>query len=137
MGEIRQLGEALLAGGRATLRWPDTGGGLKLGAGWGKLLLNMIPLSAEALPRGGVLAFDVEAAGQGFEITVSARGKDARFQPECRDALAVDAAADALTSVNIHAFFVARLAHQLNCRIDVDSGAADCITFTLTPLDGV
>ena len=134
LDEIKSLVEALLLDGRSTLRWPEGVVVAALEDGWGKLLLNLIPLAQEALPRGGLLDIEFGAAGRGLEMAVTACGEGARYQEECLDALAADAAVDDLTPRTVHAYFVAGLAHRLNSRIDVDAGNADRITFSFKPL---
>lgn len=134
LDEIKKFGEGLLLEGRSTLRWPAGAAVPKLEDGWGKLLLNLIPLSLDALPRGGLLDVRIDAARRGLDMAVTAQGEGARYRAECLDALAADAAVDDLTPRTVHAYFVARLAHRLHCRIDVDAGTADRITFAVKPL---
>lgn len=134
LDEIKELGEALLRDGQSTLRWPEDAIALELPDEWGKLLLNLIPLSLEALPRGGLLDVAVYAAGQGPEIAVTAQGEGARFRSDSLNALGADVAVEELTPRTIHAYFTARLAHRLNCRIDVDPGTADQVIFAVKPI---
>lgn len=135
LDEIKELGDALLMDGRSTLRWPEGTAIPDLENGWGKMLLNMIPLALEALPRGGVLNIHLAAAEQGLAMAVTAQGEGARYQADCLDALAADATVEDLTPRTVHAYFVARLAHRLNRRIDVETEIEDQITFTVNPLD--
>lgn len=130
--EVRDLAESFLSDGRCRLDWPQGGVTGDLREGWGKLLLNLLPLAAESLPRGGSIGYRSEDGGDRLDISVVAQGQGARITEECLAALSNDVAVDELTPRSVHAFFLARLAARLGGGIAVDGGAADRLTLSVT-----
>jgi len=63
LGDARQLAGDFLADGKVALEWSDEGAGrtARAGAGGIKLLLNMVAVGAESLPRGGKLTVALTA----------------------------------------------------------------------------
>ncbi len=113
------------------MSWLDDPVAPEMDDGWAKLLLNMLPLAAETLPRGGVLTVSLDDDATALRMTVSAEGAGPRISEECQLAMAPDASLDDMTPRSIHAYFVTRLASQLETDIEIDNSADDCIVFTV------
>ncbi len=129
LAEARDLSKGLLAGSKIALAWPDSDvSGEQIGKAGVKLLLNLVALAREALPRGGTIAVNL-TGGPEFAGTVAASGAGARLTPETQAALARDAAVESLTPRTIHAYLVAAIARRLGTDLTVDSGAADSVVF--------
>ena len=127
--EARELSKGLLAGSKIALSWSDSGvTGSEIGKPGVKLLLNLVALAREALPRGGTIAVALGGA-PGFECTVAARGAGARLTPEVQAAMDKSASVEGLTPRTIHAYLVAAIARRLGIALAVDSGEPDQVTF--------
>ena len=116
-GEAQTAAQGLFQDGRTRLEWA-TADGVALPPGGAKLLLNILMLAGEALPRGGKLAVSLkpEADGVGFEVV--ANGTDAKLSDEVAAALAaVNAPAD-LTPRTVQAYYVGRLAAGFGQRLE-------------------
>lgn len=111
LNEARELAAEVLAGGKAELDWPDSSHAPdSLPAGVGKVLLLMILLASECLPRGGAVTVHTAALPEGMGIAVSAQGTGAALKPDLLAALAPNAAEDTLNARNVHACFAQNLA---------------------------
>ena len=86
-----------------------------------KLLLNLIMLVAESLPRGGELT--IEIAPEALKVTGTGAG--ALFAPERREALAGTIAEDRVDARVIQAVYAGELARGAGISVDVqgDGGA--------------
>ena len=83
---IRDLAEALLAGGRARLAWRLEVQDLsKVQA---RALLNLAYMTVGALPSGGEAAIEVAAEGEEIRLAGRAAGPRARLKPEATTGLA-------------------------------------------------
>lgn len=85
--EIRAAVEGVFpAGGRLDVQWMVEADGLPKSAA--KLLLNLVMIAGEALPRGGTLAIGAEKRGGVVEIAVRGEGPKITFDPAIRASLA-------------------------------------------------
>lgn len=129
-GELRALLEPFLAHRKTTLEWNGAGSeasesGGALPAGWGKLLLNMAALAAEALPHGGRIEIAPSAAPEGVRLRCLAAGVDAGLRAETREGLAREIGPEALTPRSVQAFYAARVAERLGGTLAGASDGAD------------
>lgn len=108
MGELRDLVDGLLAGTRHRLDWPGEAE-TPLPSGLGKLILNMVLLGVDCLPRGGRVGVALQTTEGWTAVAVTAEG-ELRFSAEHRAALteAIDAAL--LTPRTVQAHFTALVA---------------------------
>jgi histidine phosphotransferase ChpT len=134
-GEARSLASGILEGGKITLSWSSSLPEAGMPQGMGKLILNMLLLAIEALPRGGELAVDLaaseEGGGQGAVATVTATGQDARLADEIRSALAVDADVEALTAKTVQGYFLIRLAEAFGGHVEISTPAPGSVRLRL------
>ncbi|MDG4602225.1 MAG: histidine phosphotransferase family protein [Defluviicoccus sp.] len=95
-----------------------------------RLLLCLVLVAREWLPRGGTLAIDVhERRGRG-QVRVAVRGTGARVADDIEAALG--AAASSTPGVrSIHAYYLNRLLEGLDLSVALDRSAADTITIVL------
>lgn len=130
----RDLAAAFLAGGKWTLDWPA--GDLPGRPGLGKLLLNLVLLASEALPRGGRIAVGLDQGPAGMTLAVTAAGAGAQVNGETHLALAPDADAGTLSTKSVQAHVAARLAERLGGRIAAAPVGVDRVDFAVTlPLE--
>lgn len=113
-GPVRELVAGFLSHSKAELDW--SAGPVPEGApdGTAKLLLNMVALAAEALPRGGTVGVSMGSGGAGFELEVKAVGADAGLRQEAEAALGDGIAVEDLTPRNVHGYFTKLMAKRLD-----------------------
>lgn len=75
-----------------------------------KLLLNMLLVAAQAIPRGGQLTVDPIGTGDAIGFKVSAAGPNAKILPAVAALLGGDAGSEALDAHRIQPFYAALLA---------------------------
>ena len=119
LGEAQAVMIDLLAGSKTTLDWPEETQPGPVGAA--KLVLNLLLVANEALPRGGVIAVRTDLSN-GFGVTVSARGVGARLTSEVQAALDPSVAPGTLSTRSIHAYFAAHLCRRQQANLKVEAG---------------
>ena len=82
-GDLMDLANAYFEEGRTSLSWPDIPIVPEMPDGAAKLLMNMQPLAAETLSRGGVLTVSLGNGAAALTMTVSAEGVSPRVSEEC------------------------------------------------------
>ena len=101
--------------------------------GLGKLLLNLIVLGEECLPRGGTLGVALSNGAAGLEVALTASGTGARLREESQPVLAGDVVIDELTPRNVHGYFTRLLAQRMGSELlIVDSPGADTVRLSVT-----
>jgi histidine phosphotransferase ChpT len=110
LGEAKRLTEGLVRDGKVKLDWTvgEAGSDGGLGRRGMKLLLNVLVMGIDALPRGGTLAIRLESGAPG--VTLESVGTGARIEAASREAYTHAAAVDALTARNVHAYFTSLVA---------------------------
>lgn len=75
-----------------------------------KLLLNMLLIAGQAIPRGGQLTVDPIGSGDSTGFKITAAGANAKFLPAVPGLLAGDAGSEALDAHRIQPFYAGLLA---------------------------
>jgi histidine phosphotransferase ChpT len=114
LSDVRRLAGDLMQQGKVKLDWQVDPSAAPPPRGSARLLLNMIMLAAECLPRGGTVR--VRCTPQQLEC--SAEGQDPKGE-ELEAALKPDVAASALTAKTVQAFFAARVAEELGGQLKI------------------
>ena len=120
--EGRDLLTPAVIGPRNKIVWPEADGP----AAWPfgdeslKLLLNMIALGAESLPRGGNIEVFVEPAQQQLKFTIVASGQGVRVEEATLAAMMGTATLDQLTPRSVHGYFTARISEAMGGRLTLD-----------------
>lgn len=78
---------------------------------WQRLACNLMPVGADALPRGGRMEFTE------LPLRLEAEGEGAVLSPEAKDALSLVTPVAELTSRTVQAYFAGLLAKGLGCRM--------------------
>ncbi len=112
-GPVRELVAGFLSHSKAELDWSSDPVPEGTPDGTAKLLLNMVALAAEALPRGGTVGVTMGGGSAGFELEVKAVGADAGLRQEAEAALSDDIAVEDLTPRNVHGYFTKLMAKRL------------------------
>ncbi len=122
LAEIRDLAGGLLADGNVALDWSVQGQpepGHTLPAPHAKLVLNLVHLAMDALPRGGLLTVRIAELPDGLAAAVSAVGQGVGMKEDLVEAMNPEVAEDRLTVRNIHGYFTTRLAKSVGVDIEM------------------
>ncbi len=120
--DARDLLTTAVIGPRSKIVWPEADGP----AAWPfgdeslKLLLNLIVLGSESLPRGGTVEVFVEPAPQLLKLTVVASGQGVRIEELTLAAMMNAAPVEQLTPRSVHGYFTGRIAEALGGRLTLD-----------------
>ena len=130
--EAHDLTQSFLAGSHISLDWPvescvNIGRAIKSPVI--KLLLNMILVAVDGLPRGGVIKISLEIIDNLQDelkttMLVNASGSSACLSEDLQFALSVEdfgQANEVLSARNIHGFFCQRLAEEMSSKIEFSS----------------
>jgi len=130
----RELALGLLADGKITLDWPEDAAGAApaLGRAVVRLILNMIALARESLPRGGALAVRIAGAPEGSHVEVTARGAGAGFKDAMRASLAGTVDLGAIGPDTVQGYFTRRLAAAAGGILDLDEAKPDSVRLSAT-----
>jgi len=82
-----------------------------------KLLLNMLMIAGQAIPRGGQLTVDPIGSGESMGFKVSATGANAKVSPAVPELLNGDAGAEALDAHRIQPFYAGLLAKACGVKV--------------------
>lgn len=124
LDDAKQLASGFLAESGTVLDWPDGRGPQKFVAAApsvSKLVLNMIFLGVESLPRGGTLGVRIATRSAATAVTVNAAGDGARVREDVVPAMDCAASVDLLSPLNIHGHFLARLARGLGTTVRISA----------------
>ncbi len=133
LAEIRDLAQGLLSEGSVVLNWPSdaAAGERPITATGGKLLLNLLLLGVDTLPRGGTLDVELADSAEGLDIAMTAAGQGARLRDEVRTALHPDMPAEDLTARTVQGYFAQRLAEALGGAIEISDDTDDQVRLAL------
>ena len=124
----------LIGGGRTTLDWQTGGEPEAIGSEALKLLLNMILLGAEALPKGGTLRVSLIAEDAAVSAEVVADGEAAGLKPELIAAFEGSSAVDALTPRTVQGFYTSLLGRRMGTQVILKAGPVPHLTCRLPPV---
>lgn len=132
LSELRDLVAGYLGGGgKVTLDWSVQAGPAGAPEGLSKLILNLVALAVEALPKGGGLSVGVQHGPGGLEASVTAAGPGAKLREESVTALHPDVAVADLTPRSVQGYFTRLLARRAGGDLVIDTGQADRLVFTV------
>ncbi|MGD1879051.1 MAG: histidine phosphotransferase family protein [Kiloniellaceae bacterium] len=130
--QIRDLSAALLETSRTRLEWTAVQAPDGAPDGIAKLVLNMIALGHEALPRGGTLTVEINAAAGGIDAVVTARGQDSHLRPESLAGLHDNVDVGELTPRGVHGYFTKLMAQRLGSTLEIETPGEDVLQFRAT-----
>lgn len=79
--ELSQLAQNMLRDGKVGLDWQTDPAITELEGRGAKLVLNLVLLLAEAMPRGGLLSVRLEPHGDSIAATLAGKGQNAALNP--------------------------------------------------------
>ena len=122
LGEIARIMAGLLKGGKIELSWKAHA--VNWPKDWAKLLMNVIVVAADCLPRGGSVTVETSADARSPNFRISATGTVARITSEVEQALAGDSPL-ALDGRSIQPYLTHQLSKSLNAGLRVMPGEGE------------
>lgn len=117
---LRKLALEFMAGSNVRLDWPDDGRGVReTQPELGKLLLNLILIASECLPRGGVVSVQLAEVEGGIGVAVSAEGTSAGLREDLARAMTPGQPVESLDSRCIHGLITQLLVLEAGCELEV------------------
>lgn len=136
--EARRLAAGIVEDTRIDMDWTDDGGGAGGGpvpAAFLRLVLCLVLVARDALPRSGTVAVRTGANGSGrraFSTVVSAHGERVVLDDGLVAALEGRTAPEDLSPRTVHGDFAARLARSLGASISVDCASANEVRLSVS-----
>jgi histidine phosphotransferase ChpT len=125
--QLRDLSAALLEPSRTKLEWTTVQAPDGAPDGLAKVLLNMIALGHEALPRGGRLKVEIASESGRVEARVTAEGQDAHLRPEALAGLQDKVDLDEMTPRGVHSYFTRVVAKRLGSDLILETPGPDAL----------
>ncbi len=123
-GQLKRLVEPFLAHRKTRLDWVEPlGEGLP--AGWGKLLLNLVAIAADALPMGGRVEVSAQPLPGQAQLRCLALGPEAELRPDVAAGLVPEATVDSLTPRSVQAFYAGLVAERLGAQLVTEQESGD------------
>lgn len=94
-----------------------------------KVVLNMLMLAVDCLPRGGEISASFAQMPEGLGVALMCDGKNAEIRDDIQHVLLPQASCDSLSARTVQAFFFARLAEDLGVDFEAFSPKTDCLQF--------
>lgn len=132
LADAHDLAADLLADGNVRLAWrgpaADDAG---VAPAAGKLLMNLILIGVDSLPRGGALEVRFAALPEGLAVALTATGQGARLKEDLRQALVNGLAVEEVTARNVHGYLCRCLADSLGIEVEVSDGNAGEVRYAV------
>ncbi|MBL8697224.1 MAG: hypothetical protein JNK67_02560 [Alphaproteobacteria bacterium] len=99
LADARALAISIMEDGKVALDWGAPAAACEAMAGRDtvKIMLNLLLVALESLPRGGTVRLSVAPTGDGLDVAFSAEGQQARIPDDARKVLEGAAASNELT----------------------------------------
>jgi len=125
LDDMRGIVTGFLEGGKVAAEWDPATTQAPETLGWGKLMLNMVALGSEALPRGGAMTLSVVVADGQARLSVAVAGASCRLHEETREALNPAVNVESLNARGALPYFALRLAQRMGGRLEVQEPETD------------
>ena len=130
--DVKGQVEEFFKEGAVEVTWTDESYNDPISAPEVKLLLNLLLVADECLPRGGSLSVQIlSTGGGGHELAILAMGEGARLREESLEALTKDLHERDLTTRNIQGVFTRLLAGAIPADLQVDATQENCVIFSV------
>ena len=130
--EAKTLAANLMDGGRVSLNWSPDGKPSdiiydRMAGDGAKILLNLLMLGMESLPRGGTLSVRFAELAGGIATALTAEGTGAVLKDETLSALKDKESVDLLTAHTVQAYFTGALVASLGVKLEIDTESKDSV----------
>ncbi|RKQ69057.1 histidine phosphotransferase ChpT [Litorimonas taeanensis] len=120
--------EDMYKDGKANFIWEMTRD--ELPKGQARLLMNLVMLAVNAIPRGGDIV--ISESGENKRIRLKSTGRRAKLDPNIAAALAGKAPEGGFDGRTIQPFYAGMIAREIQCVITAQA-EEDSVTFEITP----
>lgn len=125
--ELKSLTGDMYEGGKATITWGNCVDGLEKNTA--RLLLNLVMLAVQAVPRGGNVIISATDSGGVITVSLAATGPKSRLDANVEKTLAGKAPEDGFDGRTIQPFYAGMIAREL--KGSVTAGVdEETVTFT-------
>ena len=133
IGEARRAAEGFFEGRKQELIWPKNAiDELRVPHAIVQLMLNLVLLAGEALPRGGQIV--VELSPRVESIKIQATGKNAGLREDDLAALAPGSKISSLDARTVQPWFAASVSREIGAQISLDQSQEGTLVFSAGPL---
>lgn len=132
LSELHDLVANYLGSGKIKLNWSIETGPVGIPKGLGKLVLNMVALAAEGLPKGGTLDVEAGPSSAALHVAAIATGPGAKLREEIMLGLQPDASVADLTPRSVQGYFTRILAQRSGADLAVDTEKPERVTVGVT-----
>jgi histidine phosphotransferase ChpT len=129
--ELFPLARAFLSHSKVRLDWPERTSDVEYPEGFGKLVLNLLAVGQEGLPRGGEIRLLVKPRDGRLVVDLLATGTDAGLRGEIMAALEATSDVSELTPRSVQGYFAQLLARNLGATVAVEQPAKDALRLSL------
>ena len=119
MAEIKRLAEAMFQDSRPDLVWKSEAAGLEKPAA--RVLMNLVWLAVDALPRGGTVTIGATAGEGGARLKIVSAGKKVRLDEGYITALTGNAPEDGFDGRSIQPYYAGLIAREHGGRADAQA----------------
>lgn len=130
--QLRDLSAGLLETSRTRLEWATVQAPEGAPDCLAKVVLNMVALGQEALPRGGRLRVEIDSRGGNVEARVTAEGQDAHLRPEALAGLSDSVNLAEMTPRGVHSYFTRLVARRCGSDLIVETPGPDALLLRVT-----
>ncbi|MDB2439104.1 histidine phosphotransferase family protein [Hellea sp.] len=109
--ELKTLTGDMYEGGKATIKWADCVDGLEKNTA--RLLLNLVMLAVQAVPRGGEIVISATESAETVTLSLAATGLKSRLDAAVEKTLAGKAPEDGFDGRTIQPFYAGMIAREL------------------------
>ena len=127
MDQLKELVDDMYGEGKATISWNASTDGVD--KSHGRLVLNLVMIAVQSIPRGGELVIDLDKKADVTLINLTATGPKARLYEEFSRTLSGKAPQDGFDGRTIQPFYTGMLVRELGGRIDT-AVEDETVTFT-------
>lgn len=117
MSEIRRLADEMFKDSRPDLIWETEATGLEKPAA--RVLMNLIWLAVDALPRGGTVTIEAVAGEGGARLSLVSEGKKVRLEDAYIRAMAGERPEDGFDGRSVQPYYTGLIAREHGGRADV------------------
>ena len=125
--QLREMVDDMYGQGKAEIVWDADVDGVE--KTHGRLLLNMVMIALQSIPRGGELKIDMQQKSDACLFNLTATGPKARLYAEFERSLSGKAPEDGFDGRTIQPFYTGLLTREMGGRID-SSIDGEKVTFT-------
>ncbi len=126
LDEARRLTDALYEGEKVSVQWPDDSPDLPKNQV--KLLVNLVTLAVQAIPRGGSVTVDLDG---GFRLL--SQGPRATIPAAVGGIFDGDLPAEGIDAHSVQFYYAARVARAVNMRVTLTSLDEETVEIRVTP----